>query len=81
MSRVANYAREYAVWVGAGKPYRSDSDIGAIFTNICSPCEHFERKSESRGVCALCGCKLRNTGKYLNKIAWGTSKCPAGKWG
>jgi len=80
VNRVAEYAREYAIWARAGKPYRSDSDINAIFTDICEPCEYFERKSDVRGICKLCGCKLKKTGKSFNKIAWATSKCPDGRW-
>ena len=80
MDRAARYALERAIWVKAGKPYRSESEINAIFTDICEPCESFQRKSDIRGICALCGCRLRNKGKYLNKIAWGTTKCPDGKW-
>ena len=80
VGKLRKLALELCRWMTAGKPYRSNSDINAIFTDICEPCEYFERKSDVRGTCKLCGCKLKKTGKSFNKIAWATSRCPDGRW-
>lgn len=80
MSKVVNYGKEALRWWGEGKPYRTESEISGIFNDHCRPCEHFDRRSDARGVCRKCGCPLRLAGNNLNKIAWATTSCPVGKW-
>jgi hypothetical protein len=36
----------------------------------------FQRASEDSGKCGVCGCNIKKTGTFLNKIAWATTKCP-----
>lgn len=43
---------------------------------ICQECEHFE----SNGHCGLCGCACGGQRAFLNKLAWASESCPAGKW-
>ena len=38
---------------------------------ICVACPHF-RETE----CAICGCKLNNKKKLMNKVAFPTERCP-----
>ena len=68
-----------ARWIAAGRPMRTADKIAAIF-EICRECEHFQAKNERNGTCGLCGCRLKQTGGLLNKIAMATESCPAGKW-
>ena len=78
--KLRKLATETARWMSAGKPYRSDRNISAIFTNICVPCEHYKSKTETTGSCGVCGCGLKKEGKTLNKIAWATAHCREKKW-
>ncbi len=71
-------ARRYAMstvrWMGAGKPLRTQKEVGFIFSTFCEPCDHF---NDVRKVCRLCGCRVAPTTKGLvNKIARATSRCP-----
>jgi hypothetical protein len=35
------------------------------------------------GICSHddCGCYIRSNGKFMDKLSWAESKCPAGQWG
>jgi len=82
ISKSRRYLTERDKWYKAGKPIRSDKEIFRIFTEICSKCEHFNKKSEKLGSCKVCGCYLKPKGLSFNKIAWATTTCPASqpKW-
>jgi len=82
ISKTKRYFTERDKWQKAGKPVRSDKEIFRIFTEICSKCEHFNKKSEKLGSCKVCGCYLKPKGLSFNKIAWATTTCPASqpKW-
>jgi len=57
--------------MAAGRPLRTEEEIAEIYDEQCSPCEYFDNDS-----CGLCGCHVRREGTTLNKLAWGTEKCP-----
>ena len=82
ISKSKRYLHERDIWQKAGKPVRSDEEIFRIFTEVCSKCEHFNKKSEKLGSCKVCGCYLKPKGLSFNKIAWATTTCPASqpKW-
>lgn len=80
MNKLLGFARSVSKWVLSGKPYRSESEIEGIFMTKCSPCEHFEREFDGAGSCRLCGCNLKKSGQYFNKIAWASEKCPDNRW-
>jgi len=67
--------QERAKWKKFGKPTRSEEEIGLLF-DICAACPHFQKQSETTGDCGICGCHLKKTGTFLNKLAWGTTRCP-----
>ncbi len=71
VTQAANYIKELTRWKLAGSPLREQAEIDRIFNTICSPCPHFEGNR-----CGLCKCFL-NTNTKFNKIAFGTTKCPA----
>jgi hypothetical protein len=69
--------------VAAGRPQSSDAQVAERFA-ICQTCELFEPKGEGQGVCKhrSCGCALKAVGLTgRNKLRWGDSQCPIGKWG
>ncbi len=81
MTKLFRFLKELARWVLAGRPIRSDEQMGKIFS-ICEQCPEFERYAPGCdfGHCKVCGCNLDKTDKGRNKIAWGTTKCPLNKW-
>ncbi|MDD3470503.1 MAG: glycosyltransferase family 92 protein [Thermoguttaceae bacterium] len=76
--RVGNYTRAITRWIKAGRPVRSSEEIGNIYVEHCSECEHRNRSSST---CCYCGCHV-STGSQpmLNKIAMGTEGCPIQRW-
>ena len=82
LSKTKRYMHERETWNKAGKPLRSDKEIFRIFTELCEPCEYFNRKSKKIGQCKICSCFLKPQSKSFNKIAWATTNCAADppKW-
>lgn len=68
-------------WIAAGRPFRDEQQIAAIF-EVCAGCPKFRpnKGSEDRGYCRACGCRVRRQGGLLNKIKMLTENCPLGKW-
>ena len=61
-----------------GMPTRSDAEVAAIFATHCQPCEHYDPAAQT---CAVCGCRVRQSGAaLLNKIKMATERCPKGRW-
>jgi len=75
------YFLERAKWIKFGKPYRNIEEKHRIF-NICYLCDNFIKNSEDDGSCSICGCGIKKNSNFLNKIAWGTTRCPLSepKW-
>jgi hypothetical protein len=75
-ARLNSYKDAYLYWMERGKPMRTQECIDNIFDNICSKCDKYNGYA-----CRICGCYI-NKRLYLNKLAWGTTKCPANppKW-
>lgn len=79
---VARLAKRYvsavARWIAAGRPTRTDDEVGAIFAGVCVPCEHF---NEDKQTCRVCGCRVgRGKVALVNKLRMLTETCPRGKW-
>lgn len=77
-SQGIHFAGALVKWVASGRPTRSEEEINALL-EICQGCEFYEPEKE---VCLKCGCcnGKPDKGKWLNKVAWATEKCPVGKW-
>jgi hypothetical protein len=75
-TRMKSYADSYIHWNLAGRPMRSQEKIDQIFKEQCEKCEMYNGYA-----CKICGCYI-NQRKYLNKIAWATTRCPGNppKW-
>lgn len=80
VGKVRSLVAAEARWISAGRPTRPPESVKKIFETICMPCEYFQAQGQSDGTCGLCGCRLKQTGGMLNKIAMATESCPAGKW-
>jgi hypothetical protein len=75
MGKISQYIEERAKWTKFGKPLRKEEQIAALF-EICDKCPMFQRHNKDQGTCAECGCHIKRTGHFLNKLAWGTTRCP-----
>lgn len=71
--QAANYTKATAKWVAAGRPVRSEEEIGRII-EICEACPNYDQR---RKRCKLCGCNVNRSRRAMwNKIAMATEKCP-----
>jgi hypothetical protein len=70
--QVANYAKDLAVDVSAGRPRRTPEQIASIFAEHCGPC--LKRNGE-KGACSVCGCPVSPTEPEDNLLAWAALKC------
>ena len=75
MGKISQYIEERAKWSKFGKPIREPEQTEALF-KICESCIMFKRFNDDSGECAECGCHLKKQGNWLNKLAWGTTRCP-----
>lgn len=83
MAKAVNFGKATAKHVAAGRPLATDDQVAERWA-ICQACEIFKPKSEGQGVCThpSCGCALKAVGLTgKNKLRWGDSVCPLGKWG
>lgn len=72
-----NFRVAYARWRAAGRPLRSPERIEELF-NFCTECpsESFIPTGVDTGRCVECGCWLKRSTTFLNKLAWPTEACP-----
>jgi hypothetical protein len=75
LTKVKNFAVASAQHVAAGMPMASDEEIIRRH-DICRACEFFKDNA-----CQKCGCPVVRAKKYVGKLSWADSECPAGKWG
>ncbi len=76
LETINNFRLALARWIKAGRPVRDNETIEYLYYEVCVPCQYFSDDS-----CELCGCRLKPSGKTLNKLAWKSESCPAGRWG
>lgn len=75
LRKVANFAAAATKHVSAGMPRASEAEVERRFA-ICKGCEFFDGSA-----CTKCGCPIVREQKFVSKLAWADSECPAGKWG
>lgn len=74
----AFYWQAVKSWIAAGRPTRTDAEVGHLHTVYCSKCEWYDEKSQR---CKGCGCKVRAEGMaMMNKIRMATEHCPRDFW-
>ncbi len=72
---ISKYLKERSKWKKFGKPLRKQEEMDELFS-ICLKCINFKKESDTVGLCGVCGCGIKKEGTWLNKIAWGTTRCP-----
>lgn len=75
-TKIKNFTKSLVRHVPSGSRLCSDDTIQKRF-DICKLCELFDAK---KSVCKECGCSLKATHNFLNKLAWADEECPIGKW-
>jgi hypothetical protein len=73
--KTANFAASAAKHLAAGMPKCSDEERERRFA-VCQGCEFYDGKA-----CTKCGCPVVREKRFVSKLAWADSECPAGKWG
>lgn len=83
VKRGANFSRALFEHTKTGLKHCTNEEKMVRF-EICqsNKCGLF-RKHGNVGICAhdSCGCFIRNSGKFMDKLSWAESKCPVGLWG
>jgi hypothetical protein len=71
-----NYLAATAKWAAAGRPTRSDAEVGRVLA-ICQACPNFRPIAAGDGQCLLCGCGCSADSSALaNKLRMATEHCP-----
>lgn len=76
-AQLSSYAAAVSRWLAAGRPVRSDEQVGELLA-ICQD----NRCGKYRdGQCLACGCRVNSSGWALaNKLRMATESCPKGMW-
>jgi len=69
------FLKELLKWAFYGFPQRSDARIRELFT-ICNYCPELDKYEDGKGICSICGCNIKRDERRMNKLAWGTTRCP-----
>lgn len=70
-TQIRRFVQESNAWAAAGRPLRPPARVLELYETVCTPCEHF-----GGDKCNFCGCNISATGKFANKLAWATTRCP-----
>lgn len=76
IKKTTNFTQSSFKYVKAGRPRRTDEEIDKIL-DICHNCP---TKRFNGKICTRCGCPINRERKWLNKLKWGTERCPDGHW-
>jgi len=76
VQRVVNFVREVARHARGGFVAVSD-ETRANRLAVCQACPLFDGK-----ICTHknCGCSIKRTAEWIDKLSWASSACPIGKW-
>jgi len=81
--KIGNFGRHLLEHASDGFQRASEEDIQDRL-EVCKGCELFKLIQENpiHGVCQheSCGCSIKDTQVFLNKLAWKSSECPLKKW-
>ncbi len=75
--RVANFIPAIAGHILAGRPKCTQEEIDWRLA-ICKECPLFVANTCSH---ENCGCAIKDTQTFFNKLYWADQECPIGKWG
>ena len=83
IQRAVNFTKAATNHVITGLKHCTEEEKQQRF-NICksNKCGLFREHGDG-GICAHddCGCYIRSSGKFMDKLSWADSKCPVGLWG
>jgi hypothetical protein len=81
--RVANFTKSLIKHNLTGRKHCSKQQRNERY-EICksNKCGLFKSDDGINGICAHddCGCFIRNSGKFMDKLSWEDSKCPMKLW-
>lgn len=81
--KIKNFAKAAASHLEKGNPTVTEEQLSRRL-EICKTCVLFKPTADGLGGTCLhnsCGCSIKDTLEYMNKIAWADQECPVGKWG
>lgn len=76
MGAADQFEQERKTWLAAGRPMRSRERVPALFAAHCESCPLRAGK-----LCTAIGGTVDPKNRYMNFLAWATSKCPKGNFG
>lgn len=83
LQKVKNFTRAVTGHLANGNPTVTEEQLKKRL-EICKTCVLFKPTGDGVGGTCLhnsCGCSIKDTLEYMNKIAWADQECPVGKWG
>lgn len=83
IKRAKNFGKAITHHISTGSKHCTDEQKQVRFDKCKSnECGLFRVYGDG-GICAHddCGCFIRSSGQFLDKLSWADSKCPVGIWG
>ena len=83
LQKVRNFAIAAQGHLAKGNPTVTEEQLKRRL-EICKSCVLFKPLADGLGGTCMhnsCGCNIKDTLDYMNKIAWADQECPVGKWG
>lgn len=81
--KVINFIPALTSHILSGAPKSSPEEISRRL-EICRGCPLFisSNAEKTAGICGhnACGCNIKDTQTFWNKIAWADQSCPIGRW-
>ena len=74
--RIVTFLKSLFWHIYRGFPKSSKQQILKRY-GICCVCDFFDDKESQ---CLQCGCNIKTTKIFINKLAWSDQKCPLNKW-
>lgn len=83
LEKAKNFSSAFIKDISTGMKRCTEEEIQERL-EICRDCPLFKKYSDEpiRGVCThkSCGCNIKDTQEYWNKLAWKSQECPLKKW-
>ena len=83
LQKIKNFTRAATGHLANGNPTVTEEQLKRRL-EICKSCVLFKPLQDGLGGTCMhnsCGCSIKDTLDYMNKIAWADQECPVSKWG